>query len=117
MRVKKGTKGVAKRNRILKATKGFRGSNSTLLMTARTMLHRAMAYAHRDRRNRKREFRSLWIIRINAAARSNGLSYNNFIYGLKRAGVELDRKTLAQTAFEEPAVFSQLAEVAKQHLN
>ncbi|MBN2054000.1 50S ribosomal protein L20 [bacterium] len=112
-RVKRGVKGARKRRRIMKQTKGFQGSRSTLLRTAKETLENSWVYAYRDRRNRKREFRRLWIVRINAAARANGMSYSTLMNGLQRSGVDLDRRMLAHLAVTEPAVFSQLVEVAR----
>jgi len=108
-RVKRGFKARRRRKKILKAAKGYRGGQSKQFRTADISVSRARAYAYRDRRIRKREFRSLWIVRINAAARENGLSYSKLISGLKEAGVNLDRKILADMAVRDPAAFSQLA--------
>ena len=107
-RVKRGFKARRRRKKILKAAKGFRDGHSKQLRTARITVDRARVYAYRDRRVRKREFRSLWITRINAAARENGLSYSKFISGLKEAGIYLDRKILADIAVQDPGAFSQL---------
>jgi large subunit ribosomal protein L20 len=96
------------------AVKGNRGGRRKLYQTARETLLRSMRFAYRDRRAKKRDFRRLWIIRINAAARLNGLSYNAFIRGLKAAQVEIDRKVLADLAIRDAAAFARLAEVAKQ---
>lgn len=112
--------GVVTRKRhkkILKLAKGYRGARSKLYRVANQAVMKALAYAYRDRRQRKREFRKLWIARINAAARSNGLSYNRFINGLKRAGVDINRKMLADLAVNDTEAFSQLVEVAKSKLN
>ncbi len=116
MRVKRGFKARRRRNKILKLAKGFRGSRSKLYRTAVDSVHKALMYAYRDRRARKRDFRKLWIIRINAAARMNNLSYNKFIHGLKLANIELDRKVLADLAVNDPAGFSQIAERAASQL-
>jgi large subunit ribosomal protein L20 len=113
-RVKRGFKARRRRNKILTAAKGFREGHSKKLRTARVTLDRARRYAYRDRKVRKREFRSLWIVRINAAARENGLSYSRFIAGLKEAGVNLDRKILADMAVRDPGAFSQLAGMVQQ---
>ena len=113
-RVKRGVAAHRRRKRILKRAKGYRGSRSKLHGVAREAVERAGAYAYRDRKQRKREFRALWIARINAAAREHGLSYSRMICGLKEAGVEVDRKILAQFAMNDPKVFAQLAEVAKR---
>lgn len=99
--------------RLLKQTKGYYGARGRLYRTAKETLHRALAYAYRDRRQRKRQFRSLWIIRINAAARLGGVSYSRLMDGLQRAGVSLDRKVLADLAASDPAAFQKLVEVAK----
>jgi large subunit ribosomal protein L20 len=112
-RVKRGFKARRRRKKVLKAAKGYRGGLSKQFRTASTSVNRAGMYAYRDRRNRKREFRRLWIIRINAAAREHGLSYSRFISGLQKAGVNLDRKILADMAVRDPAAFSQLASMAQ----
>ena len=108
-RVKRGFKARQRRKKVLKAAKGFRGGQSRLIKTASIAVNRARMFAYRDRRVRKREFRKLWIIRINAAARENGLSYSKLIGGLQKAGIELDRKTLADMAVNDPAAFAQVA--------
>jgi large subunit ribosomal protein L20 len=108
-RVKRGPKARGRRNKILKAAKGYRGGLSKKFRSARVCVDRAGMYAYRDRRNRKRDFRRLWIIRINAAARENGLSYGKLMGGLHKAGIDLDRKILADMAVHDPAAFSQLA--------
>jgi large subunit ribosomal protein L20 len=97
----------------MKRAKGFTGGRSKLHSVAKEAVDKADKYAYRDRKQRKREFRALWIARINAAAREHSLSYSRFIDGLKKAGVEIDRKVLAQLALSDPKAFSQLAEVAK----
>jgi large subunit ribosomal protein L20 len=112
-RVKRGFKARQRRNKVLKAAKGFRGGHSKLFKTAFITLSRARMFAYRDRRTRKREFRNLWIVRINAAARENGLSYSKLIGGLNKAGIELDRKTLADMAARDPAAFAQVANLVK----
>jgi len=112
-RVKRGFKARRRRKKILKAAKGFREGHGKQFRTARITVDRARMYAYRDRRVRKREFRSLWIVRINAAARENGLSYSRFISGLKQAGVNLDRKILADMAVRDPMAFSQLANMVQ----
>jgi len=117
MRVKRGFKARRRRNKVLNLAKGFRGARSKLYRTAADAVDKALMYAYRDRRVRKREFRSLWIIRINAAARMNNLSYSKFMNGLKLAGCELDRKVLADLAVCDPAGFSQLASQASARLN
>jgi large subunit ribosomal protein L20 len=106
----------ARRKKILKAAKGFVGGRSRTLKQAKETLERALCYAYRDRRVRRRDFRSLWITRINAGCRLNGLPYNRFIEGLKKAGLGLDRKILAELAVSDPAVFSGVVSQAKQAL-
>jgi large subunit ribosomal protein L20 len=115
-RVKRGSKRAHKRKRILKLAKGFYGQKSKSYRIAMQAVDRAGIYAYRDRKQKKRHFRSLWIVRINAAAHLNGLSYSRLISGLKKAGSELDRKVLADLAVADPAGFARLAEVAKQAL-
>lgn len=117
MRVKRGFKARRRRNKVLKLAKGFRGGRSKLYRTAADSVDKALMYAYRDRRVRKREFRKLWIVRINAGARMNDLSYSKFMNGLKLADCELDRKVLAELAVSDPAAFSQLASQAKARLN
>lgn len=116
MRVKRGFKARRRRKKILKLAKGYRGGRSKLFRTATDAVDKALMYAYRDRRARKRDFRRLWITRINAAARMNDLSYSKFIHGLKLAGIELDRKILAELAVSDPAGFSQIAKTAAQQL-
>jgi len=116
MRVKRGFKARRRRKKVLKLAKGFRGGHSKLFRTAADTLDRSLRYAYRDRRQRKRDFRRLWIARINAAARINKLSYSKFIQGLKRAKIDLDRKVLAELAISDPAGFSKIAELAAQKL-
>ena len=116
MRVKRGFKARRRRKKILKLAKGFRGGHSKLFRTAADTVDRSLNYAYRDRRQRKRDFRRLWIARINAAARMNKLSYSKFIQGLKRAKVDLDRKVLAELAISDPAGFAKIAELAAQKL-
>jgi large subunit ribosomal protein L20 len=117
MRVKRGFKARRRRNKVLKLAKGFRGGRSNLYRTAADAVDKALMYAYRDRRVRKREFRRLWIVRINAAARMNDMSYSKFINGLKLAGSELDRKVLADLAICDPAAFTQLASHARSQFN
>ncbi|MBW1858737.1 MAG: 50S ribosomal protein L20 [Deltaproteobacteria bacterium] len=112
MRVKRGFKARKRRKKILKLAKGYRGGRSKLYRTAADAVDKALQYAYRDRRTRKRDFRRLWISRINAAARLNNLSYSRFMQGLKRAQVEIDRKVLADLAISDPNGFSQLAAIA-----
>lgn len=116
MRVKRGFKARRRRNKVLKLAKGYRGGHSKLFRTAADTVDRALMYAYRDRRVRKRDFRKLWIARINAATRMNNLSYSKFIHGLKLAGVELDRKVLAELAISDPRGFSQIASLATEQL-
>jgi len=113
MRVKRGQAAHKRHKKYLKLAKGFVGARSVLYETARENVERAMAYAYRDRKVKKREFRKLWIMRINAAARENGLSYGKFMHGLTLAGIELDRKVLADMAVREKAGFAELAAMAK----
>jgi large subunit ribosomal protein L20 len=115
-RVKRGNKRVSRRKKILKLAKGFYGKKSKAHRVAKEAVDRAGQFAYRDRRNKKRSFRALWIVRINAAARINGTSYNRLIEGLKKAGVEVNRKMLADMAVKDAAGFATLAEVAKQAL-
>ncbi len=112
-RVKRGTIAHKRKKRILEEAKGNVGGRGNLLKAARETVHKGWSYAYRDRKVRKREFRSLWIMRINAAAREHDLSYSRFINGLKRAGVEMDRKALAAVALDDPKAFAALAELAK----
>lgn len=116
MRIKRGFKARRRRQKVLKLAKGFRGGRSKLFRTAADSVDKALMYAYRDRRQRKREFRQLWIARINAAARMNDLSYSKFINGLKRADIALDRKVLAELAITDPAGFSQIAKLAIQQV-
>jgi large subunit ribosomal protein L20 len=109
MRVKRGFKARRRRNKVLKLAKGFRGSRSKLYRTAADAVDKALGYAYRDRRAKKRDFRKLWIARINAASKMNNISYSKLIHGLKLAKVELDRKVLAELAVSDPAGFSQIA--------
>lgn len=113
-RVKRGFKARRRRNKIMKAAKGFIGGRRTQFKQARQTLHRSWVYAYRDRRQRKRNFRRLWIARINAAARTNGMSYSSLIGGLNKANVALDRKVLAEMAIFDPAGFSKVVEAARQ---
>ncbi|TWU28222.1 50S ribosomal protein L20 [Bythopirellula polymerisocia] len=116
MRTTKGSARNRAKNRLFKKTKGYRGGRNNLLRTAKETLIRAEAYAFRDRRVRKREFRKLWIIRINAAARERGLRYSELINGLNKAGIELDRKTLAEMAVHDTAAFDSVVEKAREAL-
>jgi len=112
-KVKRSLTAHKKRRKVLKAAKGFLLSRSKLLRTATEAVSHAMAYAYRDRRVRKREFRRLWIARINAAARMNEISYSRLIDGMHKAGVEIDRRVLADLAVHEPSGFSEIATIAK----
>ncbi len=103
----------ARRKKILKAAKGYRGGRHALYRTARETVERALSYAYRDRRQKKRDFRKLWIARINAAARINGLTYSRFISGLKKADIDINRKMLAEMAVNDQSGFARLAELAK----
>ena len=109
MKIKRGFKARRRRKKILKLAKGFRGGRSKLFRTAADAVDKALSYAYRDRKVRKRDFRRLWIIRINAGARMNNISYSKFIHGLKQANIEIDRKVLAELAVSDPGTFSQLA--------
>jgi large subunit ribosomal protein L20 len=115
-RVKTSVASKKRKKKVLKQTKGYWGARSRLFRTAQEALNRAQVYAYRDRRNRKRDFRRLWIARINAAARLNGLSYSQLIHGLNQAGIEMNRKILADLAVRDPQVFAAVAEQAKAHL-
>lgn len=112
-RVKRGFKARQRRNKVLKLAKGFRGARSKLFRSATEAVDRSLKYAFRDRRVKKRDFRALWITRINAASRINGLSYSRMIHGLKTARVEIDRKVLADLAVSDPGGFKELADLAK----
>jgi large subunit ribosomal protein L20 len=114
MRVKRGYKARRRRKKILKLAKGFRGGRSKLFRTAADAVDKALMYAYRDRRVRKRDFRRLWIARINAAAKMNNISYSKLIHGLKLANVEIDRKVLADLAISDPSAFTKIADLASQ---
>ena len=113
MRVKRGVTKHARHKKILKLASGFRAARGKLIRPARLAVEKSLIYAYRDRKQRKRQFHRLWIARINAAAREHGLTYSRFIAGLKRAGVEMDRKVLADLAVAEPKAFSELVTLAK----
>ncbi len=115
-RVKGGPKTRRRHKKVLKLTKGHRGTRSTLYRRAHESMLKALSYAYRHRRERKREMRKLWIIRINAMAREHGLSYSKFIHGLKLLGVELNRKALANLALEDPDAFKELVLKVKEKL-
>lgn len=116
-RVKGGTVTRRRRKRVLKLAKGYYGSKRTLFKTAKQQVIKSGQYAYRDRRQKKREFRKLWIARINAAARLNGLSYNKLMHGLKLAGIDINRKMLSDLAIHDEKAFAQLADQAKSALN
>jgi len=113
-RVKRGNKRRLKRKKILKQAKGYYLAKSKLYRIAKEQVERSLRFAYRDRRQRKRLFRRLWIVRINAAAREHGLSYSQLLHGLKLAGIELDRKSLADLAVQDPAAFGRVAEAARK---
>ncbi len=112
-KVRRGTKKSRRRSKILKLAKGFWGARSHNYRTAKEAVERALVYAYRDRRTRKRDFRRLWIIRIKAAAEINGLSYSRFIHGLKELNIELDRKILADLAVNSPQTFFEIVQKVK----
>jgi len=114
-RAKRGFKGRRRHKKILKLAKGYTGGRRRQYRQARETAERGLAYAYRDRKVRKRDFRRLWITRINAAARLNGINYNRFIYGLGQANIEIDRKILAALAVDDPGAFTAVVELAKQH--
>ncbi|MCW1928486.1 50S ribosomal protein L20 [Bhargavaea beijingensis] len=116
-RVKGGTVTRKRRNRVLKLAKGYYGSKHTLYKTANQQVMKSLQYAYRDRRQKKRDFRKLWIARINAAARMNGLSYSKLMHGLKVAGIDVNRKMLADLAISDEKAFAQLADAAKKAVN
>ena len=115
-RVKRGVIARKRHKKVLKAAKGYYGARSRIFRVAKQAVTKAGQYAYRDRRQRKRQFRALWIARINAGARMNGLSYSRFIAGLKKSAIEIDRKVLADIAVHDKAVFGQLVEKAKAAL-
>lgn len=115
-RVKRGTTSRRRHKKILKLAKGYRGSKSKLFRVANQQVLKSLNYAYVHRRLKKRDFRKLWIARINAAARNNGITYSRMICGLKTAGVEINRKVLAELAISDPQAFSELAELAKSNL-
>lgn len=116
-RVKTNVARLKRKRRILKQAKGYWGRRKNLYKTAKEAVERAWRYSYRDRKNRKRDFRRLWIVRINAAARQHDMSYSRFMSGLKLAGVEINRKVLADLAVTDPHAFGELAETAKSKLN
>ncbi len=113
MRIKRAVHARKRKNALYKAAKGYRGGRSRLLRTIKDAVDRSREYSYRDRKTKKRDFRRLWIIRINAAIRGFGMSYSQFIFALKKAEIEMDRKTLAYLAMEEPSVFAEVAQEAK----
>jgi large subunit ribosomal protein L20 len=115
-RVKRSVHARKKRRKVLEQAKGYWGLKKTSYRYAKEQIDRSLVYAYRDRKNKKRTFRSLWIVRINAAARANGLSYNRFMAGVHKAGIELDRKSLADLAVSDPKAFALVAEQAKAAL-
>ena len=115
-RVKRGVHARKKRRKVLEQAKGYRGTKHSSYKRAKEQVQRSLKYAYRDRRVRKREFRKLWITRINAGARLNGLSYNQFMHGLKTAEIDLDRKVLSDIAISDPEMFASLADQAKAAL-
>lgn len=115
-RVKRGNKARKRRKKVLKLAKGFFGSRSKLFRPANQAVMKSLQYAYRDRRNKKRNFRRLWITRINAAARQEGLSYSRFINGLKQADIEINRKMLADLAVNDKDAFKDLVDIAKENL-
>jgi large subunit ribosomal protein L20 len=112
-RVRRGFKARRRHNRILKLAKGYRGAHGRLFRSAVEAVERALCYAYRDRKQRKRAFRRLWIVRINAAARQNGVSYSKLMHQLKGAGIELDRRVLADLAANDPTAFTSLVEASR----
>jgi large subunit ribosomal protein L20 len=116
MRVKNGMTRHRRHKKLLKQARGFYSGRRKHFRKAKEQLERSLVYAYRDRRQRKRDFRKLWIIRINAAARLNDMNYSRFMHGLKLAGIELDRKVLADMAMNDPAAFSKVAEASKAAL-
>ncbi|MGA1795487.1 MAG: 50S ribosomal protein L20 [bacterium] len=115
-RVKRGTVVKKRHKRVLKLAKGYWGAKSKLFRSAKEAVNRSLVYAYRDRKTRKRFFRRLWIVRINAEVRNHGLSYSTFMQGLKKAGIDLDRKVLADMAVNDPQAFAKLTEAAKEAL-
>ena len=116
-RVKRGVTSKAKHKKVLKAVKGQWGRRKNTIRVARQAMEKAMQYAYRDRRNKKREFKSLWIQRINAGVRSEGLTYSKFINGLSKSGIKLDRKILAEIAYDNPEAFKIIVKKAQAALN
>ena len=115
-RVKRSTTASKKHKKILKQAKGYYGSKSTLFKTAKQAVMKSLTYSYIGRKRRKRDFRRLWITRINAAARQNGISYSKFMAGLKKANIELNRKMLSEMAISNPSAFAKLVEIAKKEI-
>ena len=116
-RVKRGVKSKAKHKKVLKAVKGQWGRRKNTIRVAKQAMEKAMQYAYRDRRNKKRDFKSLWIQRINAGVRAEGLTYSKFISGLSKSGIKLDRKILAEIAYDNPEAFKTIVKKAQSALN
>ena len=116
-RVKRGTTSKAKHKKVLKAVKGQWGRRKNTIRVARQAMEKAMQYAYRDRRNKKRDFKSLWIQRINAGVRAEGLTYSKFINGLNKSGIKLDRKVLADLAYDHPEAFKNIVKKVQSSLN
>ena len=116
-RIKRGVTSKAKHKKVLKAVKGQWGRRKNTIRVARQAMEKAMQYAYRDRRNKKRDFKSLWIQRINAGVRSEGITYSRFINGLSKSGIKLDRKILAEIAYENPQAFKTIVKKAQAALN
>tara|TARA_Y100001935_G_scaffold172651_1_gene142576 strand:- start:628 stop:984 length:357 start_codon:yes stop_codon:yes gene_type:complete len=116
-RIKRGVTSRAKHKKVLKAVKGQWGRRKNTIRVARQAMEKAMQYAYRDRRNKKRDFKSLWIQRINAGVRSEGLTYSRFIHGLNKSGIKLDRKILAEIAYDNPEAFKTIVKKAQSALN
>ena len=116
-RVKRGVTSHAKHKKVLKAVKGQWGRRKNTIRVARQAMEKAMQYAYRDRRNKKRDFKSLWILRINAGVRAEGLTYSKFINGLNKSGIKLDRKILAEIAYDNPEAFKTIVKKAQSALN
>ena len=116
-RTKRGAVSRAKHNKVLKSVKGQRGRRKNTIRIARQAMEKAMQYAYRDRRNKKREFKSLWIQRINAGVRAEGLTYSKFINGLSKSGIKIDRKILAEIAYDSPEAFKTIVQKAQSALN
>ena len=116
-RVKRGVTSRAKHKKVLKAVKGQWGRRKNTIRVAKQAMEKAMQYAYRDRRNKKRDFKSLWIQRINAGVRAEGLTYSKFIHGLSKSGIKLDRKILAEIAYDNPEAFKTIVKKAQSALN